>query len=58
VDVTRKADIKTPYLIIKKEAKGYNLPLNVSVPVEVVNNRIILPNYIKYPYEHRFRDYR
>jgi len=57
VDVTRKADIKTPYLIIKKEAKGYNLPLNVSVPVEVVNNRVILPNYVKYPYEHRFRDY-
>lgn len=57
VDVTRKADVKTPYLIIKKEAKGYNLPLNVSVPVEVVNNRIVLPNYIKYPYEHRFRDY-
>ncbi|WP_415328326.1 PspC domain-containing protein [Chryseobacterium sp. MMS23-Vi53] len=57
VDVTRKADIKTPYLIIKKEAKGYNLPLNVNVPVEIVNNRVILPNYIKYPYEHRFRDY-
>lgn len=57
VDVTRKADIKTPYLIIKKEAKGYNLPLNVSVPVEVVNNRVILPNFVKYPYEHRFRDY-
>ncbi|KIC63620.1 PspC domain-containing protein [Chryseobacterium taiwanense] len=57
VDVTRKADIKTPYLIIKKEAKGYNLPLNVSVPVEVINNRVILPNFVKYPYEHRFRDY-
>ncbi|WP_345992597.1 PspC domain-containing protein [Chryseobacterium sp. Chry.R1] len=57
VDVTRKADIKTPYLIIKKEAKGYNIPLNVSVPVEVINNKVILPNYIKYPYEHRFRDY-
>ena len=57
VDVTRKADIKTPYLIIKKEARGYNIPLNVSVPVEVVNNKVILPNYIKYPYEHRFRDY-
>jgi phage shock protein PspC (stress-responsive transcriptional regulator) len=57
VDVTRKADIKTPYLIIKKEAKGYNLPLNVNVPVEIVNNKVILPNYIKYPYEHRFRDY-
>ncbi len=57
VDVTRKADIKTPYLIIKKEAKGYNLPLNVSVPVEIVDNKVILPNYIKYPYEHRFRSY-
>ncbi|MBB6370723.1 PspC domain-containing protein [Chryseobacterium shigense] len=57
VDVTRKADIKTPYLVIKKEAKGYNLPLNVSVPVEIVNNKVILPNYVKYPYEHRFRDY-
>jgi phage shock protein PspC (stress-responsive transcriptional regulator) len=57
VDVTRKANIKTPYLIIKKEAKGYNLPLNVNVPVEIVNNRIMLPNFIKYSYEHRFRDY-
>ncbi|MBT2620485.1 MULTISPECIES: PspC domain-containing protein [Chryseobacterium] len=57
VQVTRKADIKTPYLIIKKEAKGYNIPLNVSVPVEVLNNKVILPNYVKYPYDHRFRDY-
>lgn len=57
VDVTRKADIKTPYLIIKKEAKGYNIPLNAIVPVEIVNNKVILPNYIKYPYDHRFRDY-
>ena len=57
IDVTRKADIKTPYLIIKKEAKGYNIPLNASVPVEIVNNKVILPNYIKYPYDHRFRDY-
>lgn len=57
VDVTRKANIKTPYLVIKKEAKGYNLPLNVNVPVEIVNNRIMLPNFIKYSYEHRFRDY-
>ncbi|MBW7676455.1 PspC domain-containing protein [Chryseobacterium chendengshani] len=57
VDVTRKANIETPYLIIKKEAKGYNIPLNVNVPVEIVGNKVILPNYIKYPYEHRFRDY-
>ena len=28
------------------------------VPVEIVNNKVILPNYIKYPYDHRFRDYR
>lgn len=57
LDVTRKADVKAPYLIIKKEAKGYNLPLNVSIPVDIINNRIILPNYIKYPYDHRFRSY-
>lgn len=57
VDVTRKPDIKTPYLIIKKEGKGYNFPIQMTVPVEVVNNKVFLPNYIKYPYEHRFRDY-
>ncbi|MEG0760038.1 PspC domain-containing protein [Chryseobacterium sp.] len=56
VDVTRKANITTPYLIIKKEARGYNLPLNISVPVEVINNKILLPNYIKFPYDHRFRN--
>ncbi|MFC3161121.1 hypothetical protein ACFOEQ_24195 [Chryseobacterium arachidis] len=57
VEVTRKADVKTPYLIIKKEAKGYNLPLNMNVPVEIINNRIILPNFVKYPYDQRFRSY-
>lgn len=58
LDVTRKTGTKTPYLIIKKEAKGYNIPLQVSVPVEVSGNKVILPNYVKYPYTHRFRDYR
>lgn len=57
VDVTRKTDVKTPYLIIRKEAKGYNLPLNMSVPVEIADNKVILPNYIKYPYDQRFRSY-
>lgn len=57
VEVTRKENIKAPYLVIKKEAKGYNVPLNVNVPVEIVNNKVMLPNYIKYPYDHRFRDY-
>ncbi|WP_419870297.1 PspC domain-containing protein [Chryseobacterium sp. CT-SW4] len=58
VDVTRKPEVKTPYLIIKKEGNGYNFPIQVTVPVEVIDNKILLPNYIKYPYEHRFRDYR
>jgi phage shock protein PspC (stress-responsive transcriptional regulator) len=57
MEVTRKANIKTPYLVIKKDAKGYNMPLQVNVPVEISGNKIILPNYVKYPYAHRFRDY-
>ena len=58
INVTRRPDVKTPYLIIKKEAKGYNVPINLSVPVEIQGNKILLPNYLKYPYEHRFRNYR
>ena len=58
VEVIRKPDVKTPYLVIKKEGNGYNFPVQVTVPVEVINNKVMLPNYIKYPYEHRFRDYR
>ncbi|MEN4761704.1 PspC domain-containing protein [Chryseobacterium sp. C39-AII1] len=58
VDVVRKSDVKTPYLIIKKEGNGYNVPVQITVPVEVENNKVLLPNYMKYPYEHRFRDYR
>jgi len=58
VDVTRKSDITTPYLIIKKEGKGYNIPVQLEVPVEIQGNRILLPNFMKYPYEQRFRDYR
>ena len=58
VEITRRDDIKTPYLIIKKEAEGYNQPLKMKVPVEIVGNRILLPNYFQYPYEYRFRDYR
>lgn len=57
VEITRRDDIKTPYLIVKKEADGYNQPLKMKVPVQIVGNRIILPNYFEYPYEFRFRDY-
>lgn len=57
VDITRKADVSAPYLIIKKEAKGYNVPVQLTVPVEVNGNKVLLPNYVKYPYDHRFRNY-
>ncbi|MGG5208361.1 PspC domain-containing protein [Chryseobacterium sp. MIQD13] len=58
VEVSRKPEVKTPYLIIKKEGNGYNVPVQINVPVEIVGNKVMLPNYIKYPYEHRFRHYR
>lgn len=58
VEITRKDNIKSPYLIVKKEADGYNQPLKMKVPVQIVGNRIVFPNYFEYPYEFRFRDYR
>lgn len=58
LEIRRRDNIKTPYLIVKREADGYNLPLKMKVPVEIVGNRIILPNYFEYPYEYRFRNYR
>ncbi|MFT3918976.1 PspC domain-containing protein [Cloacibacterium sp.] len=58
VKIIRKEDVKTPYLIIKKTADGYNQPLNMLAPVEVQGNKIFLPNYISYPYAQRFRDYK
>ena len=57
LDVTRK-DVKAPYLEIKKRADGYNLPMRVNVPLEIIDNKITLPNYFSYPYTDRFRDYR
>jgi hypothetical protein len=29
----------------------------MEIPVEVVGNKILLPNYFKYPYQYRMRDY-
>ena len=57
VDVKRM-DVKAPYLEIKKSADGYNLPLKMQIPVEIIDNKIMLPNYFTYPYDYRFRDYR
>ncbi len=57
VDVKRE-NVAAPYLILKKRADGYNLPLNMKVPVEVADNKVIIPNYFSYGYKDRFRDYR
>ena len=57
IDVSRKSNITSPYLVIKKEGKGYNIPIQLNVPVEIQGNKILLPNFMKYPYDHRFRDY-
>jgi phage shock protein PspC (stress-responsive transcriptional regulator) len=57
VDVTRNANIDAPYLIIKKEGKGYNVPVQLKVPVRIENNKILLPNFVQYPYDQRFRNY-
>ncbi len=58
IEVIRKDNVTTPYLVIKKDGEGYNTPLRMSVPVEVVGNRVLLPNYFSYPYDYRFRSYR
>lgn len=57
VYITRKPEIETPYLMMRKKADGYNIPLRMNVPVEVKNGKVLFPNYINYSYEHRFRDY-
>ncbi len=57
IEVIRKGDIAAPYLTIKKEAEGYNVPMELKVPVQISGNRVILPNFMQYPYAHRFRDY-
>lgn len=57
IEITRKDGIKTPYLIVKKQAEGYNIPLKINVPVEIVGNKVLIPNFIQYPYNERDRDY-
>jgi len=57
VYITRRNDVKQPYIVIRKKADGYNIPIGLSVPVEVSGNAVLLPNYISYSYDQRFRDY-
>ena len=56
VEIIRK-EVKAPYLVLKKDANGYNQPLKMQIPVEIQGNKVLLPNYFAYPYQHRFRDY-
>lgn len=58
VEITRKDNIKTPYLVVKKQAEGYNIPLKMKIPVEITGNKVLIPNFIQYPYNERHRDYR
>ena len=57
VYIRRRHDVKQPYIVVRKQADGYNIPIGLSVPVEVSGNAVLLPNYISYSYDHRFRDY-
>ncbi len=57
VQIERK-DVAAPYLIIEKSANGYNKPLQMKLPIEVIDNKILLPNYFSYNYDNRFRHYR
>ncbi|AZZ57955.1 PspC domain-containing protein [Riemerella anatipestifer] len=57
IEIVRKDTVKTPYLVVKKRASGYNLPLRANIPVEVEGNKIFIPNYFSYPYQDRMRNY-
>ena len=50
-------NIAQPYLIIKREARGYNQAIQLKVPVEIIDNKILLPNYFMYSYRDRMRHY-
>lgn len=56
VYIIRKDNVQ-PYLIVRKKANGYNVPIKMNLPLEVKNGEILFPNYIGYPYEDRFRNY-
>ncbi|MBT0548694.1 PspC domain-containing protein [Riemerella anatipestifer] len=57
IEIVRKDTVKTPYLVVKKRASGYNLPLRANIPVKVEGNKIFIPNYFNYPYQDRMRNY-
>lgn len=58
VSVTRNDAIDIPYMILTTKADGYNIPIASKVNVEIKDNKILLPNYIQFPYSERFRNYR
>ncbi|WP_018676777.1 PspC domain-containing protein [Riemerella columbina] len=57
VDITQKDSLDTPYLIVKREASGYNLPIKMTVPIKIEGNKLLVPNYYNYPYSDRKRNH-
>lgn len=57
VNVTRKEGNFSPYLIVTKGAKGYNIPIRMGIDVEIKDNKILIPNYISFPRTEKGRDY-
>lgn len=45
-----------PYLSIYKEGSGMRT-IKINTPVKVIDNKILLPEYISYPFEELTRDY-
>jgi hypothetical protein len=37
--ILKEKDVAAPYLIIEKSANGYNKPLQMKLPVEVIDNK-------------------
>lgn len=57
VNVTRKEGNFSPYLIVTKGAKGYNIPIRMGIDTEVKDNKILIPNYIYFPRTEKGRNY-
>lgn len=55
IKITHK-DVSQAFLMIKKQAEAYNIPLQIEVPLRLDGNNLYLPNYFGYDYKDRFRD--
>lgn len=57
INVTRKEGNFSPYFIVTKGAKGYNIPIRMGIDVEIKDNKILIPNYISFPRTEKGRNY-